>query len=73
MDKLYLFLISTITLSCSAHTKVLHRVPLCDCEISNETTRSEYHKKYVCTDNTECVTNNGFNSKWVPANGYQTR
>lgn len=77
MDKLYLiifvffFSISIISLSCPAQTKVLHTVSLCDCETSNESTRKKHHQKYICTDNAECVTNNGLSSKWIPVNDHQ--
>ncbi len=45
--------------------RVLHSVPLCDCDAGSEGTRDNYHHKYVCDTHTPCVSNNGQTNKLV--------
>jgi len=62
-----LFVVLGIFVSCygSSRNRVLHSVPLCDCDAGREGTRDNYHHKYVCDTHTQCVSNNGQTNKLV--------
>jgi len=61
-----LFVVLGVFVSCyGSSRRVLHSVPLRDCDAGSEGTRDNYHHKYVCDPHTPCVSNNGQTNKLV--------
>jgi len=60
-------MIFAVSIGCSSNSRVIHSVPVCDCEPGSETTRDKYHEQYVCDANAVCVPNLGHKGKLVLA------